>query len=106
MFASHLRHPSRKAVHAAAVVQRNEAAPQSLLPLAEELGMSERELAKVELGHLQKLLRQRQQDVAAGDRHPLERTMATNAEGLVSGSKPLHRLCKRSLNGSPCLCRE
>jgi hypothetical protein len=36
-----------------------------LPPLAEELGLSERELAEVELGHLQKLLRQRQ-DEAGG----------------------------------------
>jgi hypothetical protein len=36
-----------------------------LPPLAEELGISERELAEVELGHLQKLLRQRQ-DEAGG----------------------------------------
>jgi hypothetical protein len=33
-----------------------------LPPLAEELGLSEQELAEVELGHLQKLLRQRRQD--------------------------------------------
>jgi hypothetical protein len=39
-----------------------------LPPLAEELGMSEQELAKVELAHLQKLLlRQRRQDEAAGE---------------------------------------
>ena len=49
-------------------MQRNETVPQSLLPpLAEERGMSERELAEMELGHLQKLLRQRCQDEAAGD---------------------------------------
>jgi hypothetical protein len=37
-----------------------------LPPLAEELGLSERELAEAELGHLQKLLRQRQ-DKAGGE---------------------------------------